>query len=192
MEFVSDLVRKLKPYFAEMLDGLITGAVKFALLRVNGDVVLEGAARRIIGDFTTLTPNTTRTLFQTSVVNATTRLGVIPNGTGNTTGLDLFNAQNTENAGWFGITLNPTRAQLNVIKNGAGVLVPLRFSMDSSVRIEMDTSGNINLSPVNRVFLKDCTAAPSDTPVGGGYFFVQGGALKYKGSTGTVTTIAPA
>lgn len=34
--------------------------------------------------------------------------------------------------------------------------------------------------------------APSGTPSGGGVLFVAAGALKYKGSSGTVTTIAPA
>lgn len=34
--------------------------------------------------------------------------------------------------------------------------------------------------------------APSGTPTGGGYLYVESGALKYKGSSGTVTTIAVA
>lgn len=34
--------------------------------------------------------------------------------------------------------------------------------------------------------------APADTPSGGGYFYAEGGALKWKGSAGTVTTLAPA
>jgi hypothetical protein len=34
--------------------------------------------------------------------------------------------------------------------------------------------------------------APPATPTGGGVLFVQAGALKYKGSSGTTTTIAPA
>lgn len=34
--------------------------------------------------------------------------------------------------------------------------------------------------------------SPTTTPVGGGYLYVEAGALKYKGSNGTVTTIAPA
>ena len=34
--------------------------------------------------------------------------------------------------------------------------------------------------------------APSGTPSGGGYLYVESGALKYKGSSGTVTTIAAA
>jgi hypothetical protein len=33
---------------------------------------------------------------------------------------------------------------------------------------------------------------PGSSPVGGGYLYVEGGALKYKGSSGTVTTIANA
>lgn len=41
------------------------------------------------------------------------------------------------------------------------------------------------------VFLKNVAAAPA-TPTGGGALFVQAGALKYKGSSGTVTTIASA
>lgn len=35
------------------------------------------------------------------------------------------------------------------------------------------------------------TSTPG-TPGGGGYLYVEGGALKYKGSSGTVTVIAPA
>lgn len=42
-------------------------------------------------------------------------------------------------------------------------------------------------------FMKiDNAAAPGSNPSGGGYLFVEGGALKYRGSSGTVTVIAPA
>lgn len=40
--------------------------------------------------------------------------------------------------------------------------------------------------------IANCTTPPSTTPSGGGVFYVDSGALKYKGSSGTVTTIAPA
>lgn len=36
------------------------------------------------------------------------------------------------------------------------------------------------------------TTAPVGDPTGSGYLFVESGALKYRGSSGTVTTIAPA
>lgn len=42
------------------------------------------------------------------------------------------------------------------------------------------------------VFVGNVTSDPSTNPVGGGILFVSNGALKYRGSSGTVTTIAPA
>ena len=41
-------------------------------------------------------------------------------------------------------------------------------------------------------FIKNATTVPSSSPTGGGYLYVEAGALKYRGSSGTVTTIAPA
>jgi len=40
-------------------------------------------------------------------------------------------------------------------------------------------------------FISDVSSEPS-TPTGGGVIYVEGGSLKFKGSSGTVTTIAPA
>lgn len=42
------------------------------------------------------------------------------------------------------------------------------------------------------LFIKDCTAVPVANPVGGGYVYVDQGALKFRGKNGTVTTIGPA
>jgi hypothetical protein len=54
-------------------------------------------------------------------------------------------------------------------------------SQQTALRIEQDRS----------VFVANASAEPA-TPSGGGVFYVQDGALKYKGSSGTVTTIANA
>jgi hypothetical protein len=40
-------------------------------------------------------------------------------------------------------------------------------------------------------FIANATAAPTSNPTGGGILFVQSGSLKWRGSSGTVTTIAP-
>jgi len=40
------------------------------------------------------------------------------------------------------------------------------------------------------VFLANVTAAPVSNPVGGGFLYVEAGALKYRGTSGTITTIA--
>lgn len=42
------------------------------------------------------------------------------------------------------------------------------------------------------VFVANAAVAPTTNPTGGGVLYVEGGALKYRGSSGTVTTIANA
>jgi hypothetical protein len=42
------------------------------------------------------------------------------------------------------------------------------------------------------VFIPNSTTIPTTNPTGGGILYVESGALKFKGSSGTVTTIAPA
>jgi hypothetical protein len=54
-------------------------------------------------------------------------------------------------------------------------------AQQTALRIEQDRS----------VFVANVSAEPA-TPSGGGVFYVEAGALKYKGSSGTVTTIANA
>ncbi len=45
----------------------------------------------------------------------------------------------------------------------------------------------------NRViFIADRTTAPTSNPTGGGLLYCESGALKYRGSSGTVTTLGPA
>lgn len=45
---------------------------------------------------------------------------------------------------------------------------------------------------VGVIFLENCTTIPITNPVGGGILYVTGGALTYRGSGGTITTIGPA
>lgn len=40
--------------------------------------------------------------------------------------------------------------------------------------------------------IKNTSAAPGSNPSAGGFLYVESGALKYRGSSGTVTTIANA
>lgn len=62
----------------------------------------------------------------------------------------------------------------------AGSLEPLLLS----------TSGIKATTP--RIEVVNSTAVPGSNPTGGGYLYAEGGALKWRGSSGTVTTIAPA
>lgn len=68
------------------------------------------------------------------------------------------------------------------------------------IRLEATATGsNLSLfgagsygAGVGVVFVPNATAAPTTNPTGGGVLFVEAGALKYRGSSGTVTTIAAA
>lgn len=42
------------------------------------------------------------------------------------------------------------------------------------------------------IFIANSTAPPLGNPVGGGILYVENGALKYKGTSGTVTVLGPA
>jgi len=42
------------------------------------------------------------------------------------------------------------------------------------------------------IFVANATTTPTVDPVGGGILYVEGGALKYRGPSGTITTVAPA
>lgn len=50
-----------------------------------------------------------------------------------------------------------------------------------------DAAGGVGV-----VAITNRTTAPTSNPVGGGILYVEAGALKYRGSAGTVTTVAPA
>lgn len=67
-----------------------------------------------------------------------------------------------------------------------------------TTRFRIDTSGNTQIGSVsagasatNTVVMENATA-PTTSPAGAGQLYVSAGALVYRGSSGTVTTIAPA
>ena len=72
-----------------------------------------------------------------------------------------------DTAGWVGTESNHT----------------FRIVTNNTSRVSVDTSG---------VLLVANGTAPGSNPTGGGYLYVESGALKYRGSSGTVTTIANA
>lgn len=67
-------------------------------------------------------------------------------------------------------------------------------------RVLIDYNGNLSIGGGasfgggigSIVYIGNATTVPSSNPSGGGVLYVQGGALKYRGSSGTITTIAAA
>lgn len=80
-----------------------------------------------------------------------------------------------DSLGTISTTSSPGKLLLKTSKDGSNIPTTA-FSLDSD----------------NVAFIANTTTAPVATPSGGGYLYVEAGALKYKGSSGTVTTIANA
>jgi hypothetical protein len=77
----------------------------------------------------------------------------------------------------------------------SGAAGTLAFATNSTERMRLDSSGNLGLgvtpSDGAKVLAIGNGTAPT-TNISGGHLYVEGGALKYRGSSGTVTTIAAA
>ena len=76
------------------------------------------------------------------------------------------------------------------ILRAAGGLVTLARPVQMSSNVAIGGTGSFG-SGDKVLFMANATA-PSGTPSGGGIVYVESGALKFKGSSGTVTTIAAA
>ena len=78
------------------------------------------------------------------------------------------------------------------------VAKPLNFGTNSTIKMTLDTSGNLGIGATSfgtsaaKVIGIANGTAPTTSPAGMGQLYVEGGALKYRGSSGTVTTIANA
>jgi len=75
-----------------------------------------------------------------------------------------------------------------IIADGAG---NRRFNADSNGNIGLNGFGQYG-GGTGVVYISNATTAPTSNPVGGGILYVANGALKYRGSSGTVTTLASA
>jgi len=81
---------------------------------------------------------------------------------------------------------------------GSSSNIPLTFLTNNAERARIDSSGNLFVgmssaatSAQKTLHLANATA-PTGNPSGGGVLYVENGALKYRGPSGTVTTIANA
>ena len=80
--------------------------------------------------------------------------------------------------------------------DGAGAISLLTGSTN---RLRVSSTGNIGLNTTSAfgsgvlvVGIANATTVPTTNPSGGGVLYVEAGALKYRGSSGTITTIANA
>ena len=75
----------------------------------------------------------------------------------------------------------------------------LALYANNSLSLQLDSSGNIGFNVTSQfgggakvLGICNATTVPTTNPTGGGVVYCEGGALKYRGSSGTITTIATA
>jgi hypothetical protein len=110
----------------------------------SGNLNFSSTAQRITGDMSNATI-ANRLMFQGSTTNATTSVGVLPNGTSVNSSLNLFNASDPTNAGFAGILVGSTEAQFRSAITGTGTYLPMTFYTGGSERVRIDTSGNVGI-----------------------------------------------
>ena len=107
--------------------------------------------------------------------------------------IEFVETDQTPPAGRYEIAVQSDKLQINGRNESNTAFEPI------VVVQRVAAGGNIGLRTASQfgagkgvIAIANAVAAPSVSPTGGGILYVEDGALKYRGSNGTVTTIAPA
>jgi hypothetical protein len=93
-----------------------------------GNMLFSGTATRIQGDFSNVT-FANKTAFQDKTTNNATLVSAVPNGTNTTASWNIFNNSDPTNAGYAGIQITSTVAQVFSTRTGSGTTLPLVFNV---------------------------------------------------------------
>jgi hypothetical protein len=142
--------------------------VGHALELSQGGMVFSGTGQRIIGDYHNAT-QASRTLFQTSLADAATNVGAIPNGASQISAFTAFANSTPANCSIAQLyadgATNSARLVAGII--GTATYPPLEFWLSNSKKANFDNTGNFALG----------ASAPS------GKFHVQGGRSIFSAAT---------
>jgi hypothetical protein len=136
----------------------------------SGNVTLSGTGNRIRADFSNATI-ADRTAFQTSTSNGNTIVSFIPNGTGTSSIMEVFNNSDMNNAGVLQFRVTDTIAQFASIIRGTGSYVPLGFNTGGAERLLINTDGSAEFKKAVRE--TRVTMGASDIDLAAGNYFTR-------------------
>jgi hypothetical protein len=121
------------------------GATVGGSFGIQGNLNFFGTGNRITGDFSNATI-ANRVMFQTSTANGQTSIGVLPNGTGGISSVNLFGTTDPANAslGQLATTTNEVRLQSGI--TGTGTYLPMTFYTGGSERARIATNGDFSFN----------------------------------------------
>lgn len=95
-----------------------------SLMQINGNLALSGTSRKIRGQFDT----SNNVVIENSVTNSTTRVSVVPNGTGLGAQFLIFNSSDLSNSARGIFTIGTSSLDIKTDAIGTGVALPIVFS----------------------------------------------------------------
>lgn|SRR5574337_410601 len=144
-----------------------------------------------------------------STANTVIALDIMPNGTPAEYGNNgvawvdvcyqdcLVGSPAAVDAARVGIT--STYAEFGTRAFGSATVKPIYFMINAAMKMCISATGNIGMwtsdqfgSGTKVIGIANATTVPTTNPTGGGVMYVEAGALKYRGSSGTVTTLGVA
>jgi len=149
------------------------------------NITFGGVGARILGDFSSVAVSD-RVLFQTSLLNGQTRVGAIPNGTGNVSVFSTYSSPDPNNSSAFEIGINGGvgYAGINSNKTGTGAILPINFTFDGVEAMHIDTAGRVGIKTAPYPWLP---AIPV-LEIGPGSGLPNGGTSLHSGQATTVMT----
>jgi hypothetical protein len=112
---------------------------------VQGNITLDGASRRILGDFSNATL-ASRAMFQTTTANGATAVSAIPNGASADSYFIVFNNATPTNASFGWLSAGASNIDLYSGRAGSGTHLPLRVLTGDVVRATFGAAGALDLA----------------------------------------------